>query len=91
MVRTSSRPSSIPKHSSHLAVSVRLAKLPAGPIVSPRPGPTLAMAVAAAVMDVIKSRPVAAKAMLSRTLHSTNRNRKPMTAWTISGFRGRPW
>ena len=43
----------------HLAVSGRVEKLPAGPIVSPRPGPTLEMAVIAPDMEVMKSSPVA--------------------------------
>tara|TARA_B100001121_G_C18405521_1_gene487557 strand:+ start:382 stop:546 length:165 start_codon:yes stop_codon:yes gene_type:complete len=33
-------------------------KLPLGPIIDPRPGPTLDIDVAAPEIDVIKSRPV---------------------------------
>ena len=55
-----SGPINIPMHSSHLAASGRLVKLPAGPMVSPRPGPTLATAVAAPVSAVTKSKPSAA-------------------------------
>lgn len=51
-VNTSRRPKSMPKDSSHLAPSGRLEKLPAGPMIWPRPGPTLAIAVAAPLKAV---------------------------------------
>lgn len=48
------------RHSIHFEGSLRLAKLYAGPIVSPMPGPTFATAVAAALKLVTKSLPEAA-------------------------------
>jgi biotin carboxyl carrier protein len=46
-VKNSNRPNNIPADKLHLAVSGKLAKLPAGPITSPMPGPTFIKAVAA--------------------------------------------
>ena len=42
----------------HLELSCNCEKFPLGPIVSPRPGPTFEIAVAAAEIEVIKSKPV---------------------------------
>ncbi len=54
-VNNSSLPISIAKIKTHLAPKGIPEKLPSGPIVEPRPGPTLAKEVAAADNDVIKS------------------------------------
>ena len=51
-VKSSSRPSSMAADSSHFAGSGKGWKVPEGPMVSPRPGPTLAIAVAAPLMLV---------------------------------------
>src|SRR5690606_9402757 len=56
-VNTSSRPSSISEERTHLAVAGSGPKVPAGPITSPRPGPTLDSADAAPLALVRKSRP----------------------------------
>ena len=56
-VNNSSRPKSIPNANIHFAKSGKLEKFPVGPIVAPRPGPTLLIAVAAPDIAVIKSSP----------------------------------
>ena len=58
--RISRRPSSMAAVQIHLEASGRLEKLPTGPMMGPRPGPTLVSEVSAPVMAVTKSRPVAA-------------------------------
>ena len=57
-VSSSNRPNNIPRLSNHLALSDKVKKFPSGPIIGPRPGPTLDIEVAAADTDVIKSKPV---------------------------------
>ena len=47
----------MPTASIHLEISGRLAKFPFGPIVEPKPGPTLEIDVAAPEIDVMKSKP----------------------------------
>ena len=54
----------MPKASVIFAVLVSDAKLPAGPMVSPRPGPTFIMAVAEPVILLTRSRPVIDKITL---------------------------
>src|SRR3546814_4180246 len=54
----------MPADSSHFAASGRVEKLPAGPMTGPRPGPTLASAVAAPLTAVMKSSPTADRQML---------------------------
>ena len=56
-MNNSSLPKSIAMQSDHLANSGKEEKFPDGPIVSPKPGPTLLIAVAAPDIDVSKSRP----------------------------------
>ena len=56
-VNNSSRPKSIPNANIHFAKSGKLEKFPVGPIVDPRPGPTLLIAVAAPDIAVMKSSP----------------------------------
>ena len=58
MVSTSRRPISMVKLITHLAASGRGWNVPAGPIMSPRPGPTLAMVVAAPDSAVTGSSPI---------------------------------
>ena len=54
----------------HLAISGRGLKLPLGPIISPKPGPTFEIAVAAPENAVVKSRPVNAKNKERKTKQS---------------------
>tara|TARA_Y100001934_G_C12181531_1_gene691786 strand:+ start:811 stop:1041 length:231 start_codon:yes stop_codon:yes gene_type:complete len=58
IANNSSLPKIIPILKAHLEGSDNEEKLPLGPIVSPRPGPTLEIEVAAPEIEVIKSRPV---------------------------------
>jgi len=57
IANNSSLPKIIPKLSTHLEKSGRREKLPFGPIIVPRPGPTLEIDVAAPEIEVIKSSP----------------------------------
>ena len=59
IAKSSSLPNIIAKLNTHFDLSDKLEKLPFGPIVSPNPGPTFEIEVAAADTDVIKSNPVA--------------------------------
>ncbi len=70
-VRISNRPNNMPKLSHHFTASGKVEKLPAGPMILPRPGPTLATAVAAPVTAVTKSnsqkdKAIAIKAMVAK-------------------------
>jgi len=56
-VKISKRPSSIPILNIHFALSGRGLKVPAGPMISPRPGPTLDIDVTAPDIAVVKSNP----------------------------------
>ena len=47
----------MPIVSNHLDISGKVAKFPLGPIVEPKPGPTLEIDVAAPEIDVMKSKP----------------------------------
>ncbi len=58
IANSSSLPNIIPKLSAHLEALDNEEKFPFGPIISPRPGPTLEIEVAAPEIDVMKSRPV---------------------------------
>ena len=58
MANNSSLPKIIPKVNIHFETSGSDEKFPFGPIIDPRPGPTLEIDVAAPDIDVIKSRPV---------------------------------
>ena len=58
MANNSSLPNIIPKAKIHFDVSGRVEKFPLGPIIDPRPGPTLEIEVAAPEIDVTKSKPV---------------------------------
>ena len=51
------------KQQIHKAVSERVLKFPAGPMIAPSPGPTFAKVVIAPLIDVIKSNPVNASAI----------------------------
>lgn len=48
----------MPKDKIHFEMSGKVEKFPFGPIIEPKPGPTLEMEVAAPEMDVTKSKPV---------------------------------
>ena len=74
----------------HLAVSFSPAKLPAGPILSPRPGPILAMAVAAPEIEVRKSSPVRASATATSPRVSTKKPKKAITESMTSSVMGAP-
>jgi hypothetical protein len=56
--KSSNLPRSIPNERSHLEASEISLKLPLGPIISPSPGPTLEIEVAAPEIADKKSRPV---------------------------------
>ena len=58
MANNSSLPSIIPKVRIHFETSGSEEKSPLGPIVDPKPGPTLEIDVAAPEIAVTKSRPV---------------------------------
>ena len=57
IANNSNLPSIIATLRTHLEKSERLEKLPLGPIISPKPGPTLEIDVAAAEIAVIKFKP----------------------------------
>jgi len=59
----SSRPINMAAARSHLAKSLKLEKLPVGPIGSPRPGPIFASAAAAPDIEAIASNPVNASSI----------------------------
>jgi hypothetical protein len=48
----------MPRDNIHFEISGNDEKLPLGPIIEPRPGPTFEIDVAAPDIEVIKSRPV---------------------------------
>ena len=75
----------MPAAMSHFAVSDKSAKVPAGPTLGPSPGPTLQIAVAAAEMAVMKSRPVADRAIAKIRKLNRNRKKKPVTDWIKAG------
>ena len=54
---------SIPKDKIHLALSGSGLKVPAGPIMSPNPGPTLEIDVTAPDIAVMKSKPTSESAI----------------------------
>ena len=58
MANNSNLPKIIPKASIHFEISGKDEKLPFGPIIDPKPGPTLDIEVAAPDIEVIKSKPV---------------------------------
>ena len=53
----------MPKHKSHFETSETSLKLPLGPIISPKPGPTLEIEVAAPETADRKSKPVIDKSI----------------------------
>ena len=61
IANSSSRPKIIAKLSIHLEISGINEKFPLGPIRFPKPGPTFEIDVAAAEIEVIKSRPLSDK------------------------------
>ena len=58
IANSSSLPKIIPALKAHLEELGSVEKLPFGPIISPNPGPTLEIDVAAPEIDVTKSKPV---------------------------------
>ena len=58
IANSSSLPKIIPRLKAHFEGLDNEEKLPSGPIISPSPGPTFEIEVAAPEIDVIKSRPV---------------------------------
>ena len=58
IAKSSSLPNIMPKLRAHLEASDNDEKFPFGPIISPSPGPTLEIEVAAPEIDVMKSKPV---------------------------------
>ena len=48
----------MPNERIHLEISGSVEKFPLGPIIDPKPGPTLEIEVAAPDIEVIKSKPV---------------------------------
>ena len=58
IAKSSSLPNIIPKLKTHFEGSDSDEKFPFGPIISPRPGPTFEIEVAAPEIEVTKSKPV---------------------------------
>jgi len=65
-VNSSKRPRSIPMHISHFAASGSGSNVPVGPMISPKPGPTLDIEVTAPDMAVKKSNPMKDKAIANK-------------------------
>ena len=65
-VKISNLPIIIVKDNIHLAPLSIIKKFPDGPTISPNPGPTLDIDVAAAEIDVIKSKPVSDNKAVNR-------------------------
>ncbi len=63
----SRRPANIRKLKIHKALSLIVEKLPAGPMISPKPGPTFESAVKTPVKAEVKSRPVVSKSAVPIT------------------------
>lgn len=64
--------------------------VPAGPIISPKPGPTFEIDVTAPDIAVRKSKPTNDRAMASKANESAYRKRKLMTDIGTSAGRGFP-
>tara|TARA_B100000073_G_scaffold211859_1_gene176046 strand:- start:44 stop:301 length:258 start_codon:yes stop_codon:yes gene_type:complete len=64
IANSSSLPKIIPTVSIHLEKSGNNEKFPFGPIIPPRPGPTLDIDVAAPEIEVIKSNPLIDKSVV---------------------------
>ena len=77
--KISNLPKSIPKESNHLAKSGKEEKLPAGPTILPRPGPTLVIAVAALDILVIKSTPSRDRRKANKAYVNKNMKKKAKT------------
>ena len=88
-VSNSKRPINMAKDSNHLAATGRLAKLPAGPTISPNPGPTLVSAVAAAVRLVIRSSPISASSKVTTASVTKNKKEKATAERMMSSCTGR--
>jgi len=88
--RSSKRPKSIVMAKSHLAASGSGSKLPAGPMIGPRPGPMLASADAAAESDVVVSSPIRAKRIATTNKVEKNITKNAMTEEKTSRSTLRP-
>ena len=80
----------MPQISTHLAGSLSEEKLPVGPMVSPRPGPTFEMAVAAPDTAVSRSRPAMPSATVITAKAVTKRNTKLVTEVATAAGIGLP-
>lgn len=81
---SSSRPISIRKLRTHSTGGDSSAKLPAGPICEPKPGPTLPTAVSAAEKAVRRSRPQIDRTVVPTRSDRKNRNTKIATLDSVS-------
>ncbi|MNY47880.1 hypothetical protein D3C86_1831800 [compost metagenome] len=77
----------MPAVNSHLAVSGRLEKLPAGPMIGPIPGPTPDTVLAAPLSAVIQSRPQSVRASASAAMVMVKKNEKVRIERTMSSSR----
>lgn len=77
--KISKRPKSMPNVSNHFATVGKASNAPVGPTSGPKAGPTFAIAVQAAVIDVLKARPVSPNAIVSRPKDKINRVKNAMT------------
>ena len=89
-VKNSNLPANIPKERTHLANSGISAKLYDGPIILPKPGPTLDIEVADAEIEVSISRPVKDKIRAIITKVTKKIKRKVITDSTISRVKFSP-
>ena len=76
IANNSNLPNIIAPLSTHFEKSDKLEKLPFGPIISPKPGPTLDIEVAAADIDVTKFKPSSDSRAVTRKKMSMYRNIK---------------
>ena len=90
MVNSSNLPINILILKIHFALSGRGAKEPVGPIISPRPGPTLEIEVTAPDMAVKKSSPTKERAIATNENDMAYKNRKLMTDSGTSSGSGFP-
>ena len=83
---TSRRPINIAVVKIHFATSFRPEKFPDGPISDPKPGPMLAIAVAAPEIDVMKSRPVIDSATATIPKITVKNTKNDMTELSTSSL-----
>ena len=73
-----------------MAVSLRVLKLPAGPMILPKPGPMFPKAAPAPEIEVTKSSPVMLSATATSPNVSVKNMKKDMTEIMTSPLIGRP-